>query len=74
MVDSDGRASIASLDLIASTSDLESTEDITEEAAARLVAPEILKGSTTTKAADVFAFAMLVIEVWLRDVIAIGHH
>ena len=37
----------------------------TEKPAARLAAPEILDGSATfSKAADVFSFAMLMIEVW----------
>ena len=47
---------------------------MTGEPAPRLAAPEILSGNTDiSKAADIFSFAMLTIEVWARDTIAVSH-
>ena len=73
VIDATGRACIAGLDLITATSDSESTTYFLEVSAARLAAPEVLSGETTiTKAADIFSFAMLMVEVWAHDVLAIG--
>ena len=46
------------------TSDLESTTLFAERAAVQFAAPEVLSGDTTIgKEADIFSFAMVVIEV-----------
>ncbi|KAF9644343.1 kinase-like protein [Thelephora ganbajun] len=65
LVDATGHARITGLGLITATLDLESTTPFAEGPVARFTAPEILGGDTTaSKEADVFSFAMIMIEVF----------
>jgi len=73
-IDDAGHARIAGLDLITATSDLESTLSSAEVPAIGLAAPEVLGGDTsTTKESDIFSFGMVMIEVYFRAIIVIGH-
>jgi hypothetical protein len=73
LIDGAGHACIAGLDLMATTSDLEPTSS-TERPAVQLAAPEVLGGGTvTSKEADMFSFAMVMIEVRARNIITVSH-
>ena len=73
LIDGAGHACIAGLDLMVTTSDLEPTSS-TERHAVQLAAPEVLGGCTaTSKEADIFSFAMVMIEVRAGSVITVSH-
>ena len=65
LVDSSGHARIADFGLATVTQNLDSMRSISLQRgnAARWTAPEVLNGGRYSKEADVFAFAMVAIEV-----------
>jgi hypothetical protein len=73
LIDGTGHACITGLDLMVITSDLEPTYS-TERPAMQLAAPEVLNGGTApSKEADMFSFAMVMIEVRAGSVITASH-
>lgn len=64
-VDESGHACIADFGVATITKEVDSTQSTAYEPGLtpRWTAPEILNGESYTKAADVFSFAMLMIEV-----------
>ena len=63
LMDSSGHARIASIDVATVTQDRDYVQGILDEYTARWTAPEILNGQGTySKEADIFSFAMVMIE------------
>ena len=65
LLDDSGRARIADFGLAIVTQNLDSMQSLSLQRGntARWTAPEVLKGGRYSKEADVFAFAMVMIEV-----------
>jgi len=73
LVDDTGHARLTDFGLAAVTPEVGSAGSIKDGHAVRWAAPEVLdKGRSVSKESDVYSFAMVVIEVWIRNLLRIS--